>query len=100
VSAASAIAPIARASQVPLLLLAFDPAQVRAAHTAGVAAVLLAHDPALSERLAATLSAIALGEPAPLFPPPIVTETDNGRTFRRPSSTTSPRWRSHPARSM
>lgn len=77
VSAASVIAPIARANQVPLLLLAFDPAQVRAAHTAGVAAVLLAHDPALSERLAATLSSIALGEPAPLFPPPIVTETDN-----------------------
>lgn len=77
VSAASAVAPIARAHQVPLLLLAFDPAQVRAAHTAGVAAVLLAHDPALSERLASTLSAIALGEPAPLFPPPIVTETDN-----------------------
>lgn len=77
VSAASAIAPIARANQVPLLLLAFDPAQVRAAHTAGVAAVLLAHDPALSERLAATLSAIALGEPAPLFPPLIVTETDS-----------------------
>jgi DNA-binding NarL/FixJ family response regulator len=77
VSAASAIAPIARANQVPLVLLAFDPAQVRAAHTAGVATVLLAHDPALSERLAATLSAIALGEPAPLFPPPNVTETDN-----------------------
>lgn len=28
-------------------------------------------------RLAATLSAIALGEPTPLFPPPIAAETDN-----------------------
>lgn len=45
------------ASQIPLLLIALDPAQARAAHTAGVAAVLLAHDPAVSGCLAAALSA-------------------------------------------
>ncbi|PDV96518.1 hypothetical protein A9Q02_20720 [Candidatus Chloroploca asiatica] len=75
-SAASAIAPIARAHQIPLVLLAFDPTQARTAPPDGVAAVVFAHDPALSERLTATLSALALGEPAPLFPPPLITETE------------------------
>ena len=42
-----------------------------------VAAVLLVYDPAVSEGLAATLSAIAPGEPAPRFSPLIITETAN-----------------------
>ncbi len=78
VSAANAIAPLAQSFQAPVLLIAFDTAQARIAPRTGIAAVLHAHDPILSERLAATLSAIALGEPAPLFPPPLVA-TDHDR---------------------
>ncbi|MFV9505256.1 MAG: LuxR C-terminal-related transcriptional regulator [Oscillochloridaceae bacterium umkhey_bin13] len=61
-----------------MLLIAFDPAQARLAPRTGVTAVLHAHDPALSERITATLSALALGEPVPIFPPPLVT-TDHDR---------------------
>jgi hypothetical protein len=65
------------ACQISLLLIALDPAQARTSSSAEVAAVLLAHDPAVCGCLAAALRAIAQGEQAPFFPPPIVVDMDD-----------------------
>ncbi|NTV61921.1 MAG: hypothetical protein HGA65_00075 [Oscillochloris sp.] len=69
------IAALAQAHGLPLLCIAFEPSQLRATQPAPVATTLLANDPALSERLRIALNAIALGEPVPYFPPPLLPGT-------------------------
>lgn len=75
VGQAPEIAALAQAHGLPLLCIAFEPSQLRATQPAPVSTTLLANDPALSERLRIALNAIALGEPVPCFPPPLLPGT-------------------------